>query len=303
MQRGELQTDSITKLIDEFLGYLRYERACSDLTLKAYSEDFRAFVEFLNANGVTDIAAVDYRFLHRYVSKLGSSGIKASTLERKVASLKSFYKFLVKRGVVAKNPAALVASPKKEKRLPAILDKSEIVALLESMETDSPIRVRNRTILLLLYATGLRVSELTSLDLANVDFTERIVTVVGKGNKERIVPMGETARKALLKYLPYRKELSTGGENALFLNRNGGRLTSRMVANVIRDACDALGVQKNIHPHTLRHSFATHLLENGANIRVIQEMLGHSSLSTTQVYTHLTVEKLKESYDEFHPHA
>jgi site-specific recombinase XerD len=213
-----------------------------------------------------------------------------------------FYKFLVKRDVVRRIPA-LVASPKKEKRLPEILDKSEIVALLESMETDSPIHIRNRTILLLLYATGLRVSELTSLDLSNVDFTEGIVTVVGKGNKERIVPTGETARKALLKYLPNRKELSTGGENALFLNRNGGRLTARMVANVIRDACETLGVQKNIHPHTLRHSFATHLLENGANIRVIQEMLGHSSLSTTQVYTHLTVEKLKESYDEHHPHA
>ncbi len=294
----------IEKLIDDFLNYLRYEKNYSGHTLKAYAEDFRSLIEYFEATGVKSVGEADYRFLHRYVAKLGTSGIKASTLERKIASLKSFFKFLVKRGIVAKNPAALIASPKKEKRLPAILDKPEIVELIASMPDDSPVHTRNKTILLLLYATGLRVSELVSLNPSNVDFAEGIVTVVGKGGKERIVPTGGVARKALLAYLPLRKELAAAAKcDALFLNRNGGRLTARMVAYVIRGACDAIGIQKNIHPHTLRHSFATHLLENGANIRVIQEMLGHSSLSTTQVYTHLTVDKLKESYDEFHPHA
>lgn len=224
-------------------------------------------------------------------------------MERKIAALKSFFKWLMTRGLIQHNPASLLRSPKKEKRLPEVMEQSELKSLIDSLETDSPLDARNKCILVLLYAAGLRVSELVGLDLGHIDAHRCEIRVLGKGNKERIVPYGQTAASELIEYLNKRKELVKEETTALFLTRNGKRLSDRMVRNILDEMMLKMGQGRHIHPHVLRHSFATHLLENGAHIRVIQEMLGHASLSTTQIYTHLSVENLKENYKKFHPHA
>lgn len=293
------------ELIDRFLSYIRYERGYSKNTIESYKNDFIEFLTFLSGENIFLIEDINYKVLYRYLSELGSKGFKASTIERKTASIKSFFKFLVKNQIIKKNPAVLISSPKKEKRLPNILEKDEILSLISSVPEKDALSIRNKAMILLLYSSGIRISELTGLNTKNVDFKEGILNITGKGNKQRIVPMGEKARMIILKYLTYRKELLNPIENkeTLFLTKSGKRIQDRMVRYIINRYIDELSIQKHVSPHTLRHTFATHLLQNGANIRVIQEILGHSSLSTTQVYTHLTIDKLKESYNRFHPHA
>ncbi|RJP24937.1 MAG: tyrosine recombinase XerC [Candidatus Omnitrophota bacterium] len=283
---------------------MKYEKGSSEHTLKAYAEDFEVFLGFCGEAGIRLFAEIDYRVLMNYLTDLSGRRLKASSLERKIASLKSLYKYLLREGIIKKNPADLLSSPKKEKRLPAVLEKNEVLALLESIPEDSALSLRDKALITLLYASGLRVSELTGLDILDIEYKQGVVRVVGKGSKERIVPTGDTARRLLGRYLAVRDEFRpVPGERGLFLTRRGKRITDRMVRYILEKYIEKLAVNKNVHPHTLRHTFATHLLENGANIRVIQEMLGHASLSTTQIYTHLSPEKLKESYDKFHPHA
>ncbi|OHD54797.1 MAG: tyrosine recombinase XerC [Spirochaetes bacterium GWF1_51_8] len=290
--------------IDGFIRYIRYEKAYSENTLKAYSEDFESFLQFCDEAGISGFGEIDYRVLMNYLTELSERRLKASSLERKVASLKSLYKYLIREGLVRKNPADLLSSPKKEKRLPSVMEKSEVLDLIGSISGEDALSLRDKAMITLLYASGLRVSELTGLDIHDVDYTQGIVRVTGKGSKERIIPTGETARALLVRYMGLRNEFGpVQGDHALFLTRLGKRISDRMIRYILNSYVDKLALRKNIHPHTLRHTFATHLLENGANIRVIQEMLGHSSLSTTQIYTHLSPEKLKESYDKFHPHA
>lgn len=299
--------ESIHDLIQGFLTHLLYEKGYSKNTIESYQNDMTELSQFLARIHLDDLEKINYKTLHQFLSELGKTGLKASSMERKTASLKSFFKYLMKQDYIRKNPAALISSPKKEKRLPTILEKDEIMDLLTLVEEKDSLSVRNKTAITLLYASGLRVSELTGLNLKNIDFKAGILTVTGKGNKQRMVPMGENARLLLLRYLTIRKELTTAGSSqesqALFLTKNGRRLDDRMVRYIINGYIQELSIQKKVSPHTLRHTFATHLLQNGAGIRVIQEMLGHSSLSTTQVYTHLTIDKLKESYKEHHPHA
>lgn len=283
---------------------MKYEKGSSGHTLKAYAEDFGVFLGFCGEAGIRSFIEIDYRVLMNYLTELSERRLKASSLERKIASLKSLYKYLLREGIVKKNPADLLSSPKKEKRLPAVLEKNEVLALLESIPEDTVLSLRDKTMITLLYASGLRVSELTGLDILDIEYKQGVVRVVGKGSKERIVPTGDTARRLLGRCLAVRDEFRpVPGERGLFLTRHGKRITDRMVRYILEKYIEKLAVNKNVHPHTLRHTFATHLLENGANIRVIQEMLGHASLSTTQIYTHLSPEKLKESYDKFHPHA
>jgi integrase/recombinase XerC len=295
----------IEELIDKFITYLNYEKGYSKNTSIAYQNDLSEFTSFISKQKIQDVTEVNYKTLYHYISYLGESGLKASSVERKAASIKSFFHFLMKNALIQKNPAILISSPRKEKRLPRILEKKEVLGLIDSIPEQNALEFRNKTILMLLYASGLRISELTGLDLKNVDFKEGILRVRGKGNKERIVPTGEKTRRMLVQYLSFRKELDSvkGIHEALFLTKSGKRIQDRMVRYILNRAIQELSLQKHVSPHTLRHTFATHLLENGANIRVIQEMLGHSSLSTTQIYTHLTTEKLKENYDQFHPHA
>lgn len=296
------------ELIDGFLTYLKYEKGYSPLTLKSYAEDFRYFERYFGEIKPLDITDIGYRELHGYIAWLGERDIEASTLERRIASLKSFYNYLIKRELIKKNPAVLISSPKQAKKLPDILDQCEMMELIRSMPEDNPLQVRNKTIITLLYAGGMRVAELVSVNTDQIDLKSETVNVTGKGNKQRIIPIGKTASVQLRKYLTYRKELTRKGKDvsaakALFPTKNGNRLSDRMVNNILHKACDEMGLHKNVHPHTIRHTFATHLLENGANIRVIQELLGHSALSTTQIYTHLSIDKLKQSYATFHPHA
>lgn len=289
--------------IEDFLIHLRFEQGCSPHTLKAYQEDLEVFLSYCGRCSIPEASTLSYHDLHRFIIELGGQGYKSSSMERKIASLKSFFKWLHQKALISNNPASLLRSPRQEKRLPEVMEQSEILSLIEEAPADSALEARNKCALVLLYAAGLRASELVGLDLEHFDHQRCELRVRGKGGKERVVPYGSFTEEVLRHYLSLRKELTKSTEPALFLNRNGRRLSDRMLRNILDQMMLSLGRSRHIHPHVLRHSFATHLLENGAGIRVIQEMLGHASLSTTQIYTHLSVENLKENYRKFHPHA
>lgn len=288
--------------INLFIRYLATERNVSGHTLDAYYSDLEQFREFLcrdrGANAGADL--VDHLLIRRYLALLHKSH-KKSSIGRKLAALRAFFKFLLRQGKVVKNPAELVATPKKEKRVPFHLTIDEVIALIKAPKGNDLLHLRDRVILETLYSCGIRVSELTSLDLANIDLEGGLVRVVGKGNKERIVPLGSHARQAIAAYLADRGNPSAAAP--LLINARGGRLTSRSVARIVDKYILKLATVKKISPHTLRHTFATHLLEGGADLRAIQELLGHASLSTTQKYTHVSIDRLMEVYDKAHPKA
>ncbi len=296
--------------VDAFIDNLRVQRRLSDHTLRAYSTDLGQLAEFLESRriGLLEAEAGDLRaFLASRHKQLG-----ARSLGRKLAAIRSFYRFCLESRLVAASPAERIASPSVEKRLPKFLDRDEITALLTALDEESDLGLRDRSLLELLYATGLRVSELTGLDLDDVDRRARTVRVIGKGDKERIVPFGSKAADAAERYLPARGRILASAKKraknnpapeALFLNRFGGRLSARSVRRRLQRAIIKAGILRDISPHALRHSFATHLLQAGADLRVIQELLGHATLSVTQVYTHVDMKKLIEVYDGAHPRA
>ncbi|HEX9023412.1 MAG TPA: tyrosine recombinase XerC [Geobacteraceae bacterium] len=288
--------------IDSFIRFLAAERNVSEHTLVAYRTDLEQFREFVSRErgaGAT-AEAVDHILIRRYLALLHKSHRKSS-IGRKLAAIRALYKYLLRLGKVAKNPAELVATPKREKRIPYHLTVDEVTTLVEAPKGAELLLLRDRAILEALYSCGIRVSELTGLDVGEIDLDEGLVRVLGKGNKERIVPLGRYAREAIAAYLAFR-----GGPPAsapLFLNARGGRLTSRSVGRIVDKYILKLSTIKKISPHTLRHTFATHLLEGGADLRAIQELLGHTSLSTTQKYTHVSIDRLMEVYDKAHPKA
>ncbi len=296
--------------LDVFIDKLGVQRRLSDHTLRAYRTDIGQLAAFLESHGtdLLEAGAVDLRaFL---ASRHGHLG--ARSLGRKLAAIRTFYRFCLETKLIAASPAERIASPVIEKRLPKFLDRDEITALLTALDAESDLGLRDRALLELLYATGLRVSELTGLDLANFDRRARTVRVIGKGDKERLVPFGGKAAEACERYLPARGRLlarsrkrtySKSAPEAMFLNRFGGRLSARSVRRRLRRAIIKAGILRDVSPHALRHSFATHLLQAGADLRVIQELLGHATLSVTQVYTHVDMEKLIEVYDGAHPRA
>lgn len=288
---------------ERFLKYLRFERGYSENTLKAYSRNLDGFLEFLDLNRVKNISNVDFRLIHRYMVAQGQKKLSAASIEQRLATLRSFFAFLVKTGVVMNNPAELISAPKKPGRLPDVLSVNEMMKLLSEMPENTPLEIRSKAILTLMYAAGIRVSECAGLDLTDVDFESERIRVLGKGSKERVIPAGKVALKMLKRYLGVREELIKDEREALFLTKTGKRISTRAILTIVKDAAARSGCFKNVHPHTFRHSYATHLLKNGASIRVIQELLGHSSLSTTQVYTHLSKKELKENFDRFHPHS
>ncbi len=253
-------------------------------------------------NGAQDagVDTVDHLLIRRYLALLHKSH-KKSSIGRKLAAIRAFFKYLLRQGKVAKNPAELVSTPKKEKRVPFHLTIDEVIALVETPKGAELLSLRDRVILETLYSCGIRVSELTGLDLMDLDLDEGLVRVTGKGNKERIVPLGSYARKAIASYLAARGNPPANAP--LLLNARGGRLTSRSVGRIVDKYILKLATVKKISPHTLRHTFATHLLEGGADLRAIQELLGHASLSTTQKYTHVSIDRLMEVYDKAHPKA
>jgi integrase/recombinase XerC len=300
------------RLIHRFLEHLQGERQLSPQTLRAYEHDLVTFHEFLcrdflgrepEAVAPGDVDALAVR---SFLAALTRRGLGKKSQGRALSAVRSLFRFACREGVLAANPAQGVRTPKAPQTLPRHLRPGEAESLIEAPAGDEPLVRRDRAILELLYAAGLRVSELVGLDWTDVDLPARMVRVMGKGSKERMVPFGRPAAEALRRWLDAWETVRApagSGEEPVFLNHQGGRLTDRSVRRVIDKWVDAAAVARGVHPHTLRHTFATHLLENGADLRAIQELLGHSSLATTQRYTHLEVERLLAVYRGAHPRA
>ncbi|HEY5974819.1 MAG TPA: tyrosine recombinase XerC [Geobacteraceae bacterium] len=289
--------------IATFVEYLASERNASPHTVEAYRRDLAQFAAFAAGDPrcLGEAGQVSHLHIRQYLALLHKEERAKSSIGRKLAAIRSFFRFLLRRGMLASNPAELVSTPKKEKRLPYHLDIDEATTLVEAARGTDLLPLRDRAILETLYSSGMRVSELTGLDVAGADLEGGSVRVLGKGRKERIVPLGSYACRALADYLLARHD--PPGNAPLFVNARGGRLTRRSVARLVDRYSRFLTTMKKASPHTLRHTFATHLLEGGADLRAIQELLGHASLSTTQKYTHVTIDKLLEVYDKAHPKA
>lgn len=289
--------------IAAFLRHLERERNASPHTVRAYAEDLEQFA--LHAEKDLGRAAtpsdVDHLLIRSFLARLHRQGLKTTSAARKLAALRTFFRYLCREGILARNPARALLSPRLEKRVPTYLDERDVSLLIE-MPGEGEAAVRGRAILELLYATGIRCSELVGLDLDEIDHGARMIRVLGKGRKERIVPFGTRAGSALEAYLALRSR-SAPRTGAVFLNARGGRLTDRSVRLLVAKRVRAVALARKVSPHTLRHSFATHLLERGADLRAIQELLGHASLATTQRYTHVNTRHLLEIYNRTHPRA
>ena len=331
--------------IEKYLEYLRVVRNSSPHTILNYGKDLEQFLAFLSPPGTLPppLASVKHTLIREYVGHLHDLGLEKSSVARKLAALRSFFKYCVRENFISENPARLVPTPKLPKRIPSVLSAEEMNGFLNHLATMGPSAAasaalrerasvlgatgkrprrddaglllrRDRALLELLYAAGLRVSELTGLNLIDMDQAERVLRVRGKGDKERIVPYGSKAQEALEKYWPVREQLLThvsrkAGQaaiphsQAVFLNYAGRRLTQRSVGRIVKKYVRLVNINWDLHPHSLRHAFATHLLADGADLRAIQELLGHQSLSTTQKYTHASIRQLMDVYDKAHPHA
>ena len=299
--------------VGNFLDYLTYERNVSAHTVDAYRNDLESFVAFLSndywtiSRELLDLGKVDHLTVRAYLAHLARKKLARSSTARHLSALRSFFKFLIREGVVENNPARTVATPKREKYLPTVLQSTDIAILFEQADVSKPLGIRDRAWLELLYASGLRVSELVGIDLDHLELNARLIRVRGKGSKERIVPFGSKAAEAIRAWLPVRSELVAKNpndeESPLFVNHRGQRITTRSVRRLLEGYVKKASLKAGVSPHTLRHSFATHLLNAGADLRAIQELLGHVSLSTTQKYTHLNDWKLIEVYRKAHPKA
>ncbi len=284
------------RLLEKFFSYLEVEKNYSTHTVLNYRVDLE---EFENFSAGASILSIDYLHLRNFLAHLKERNLKSRSLARKLSSLRSFFRFLHREGHIKENPSLLLLTPKINKSLPKFLSEEEMVQLVEAPDFQKIAGKRDRAILETLYSTGLRVSELVGLNLNDVDLISNIVKARGKGKKERLVPIGEKAVQALRVYLDGRKVNS----QAIFLNKSGTRLSGRSIRNIINKCILSTSVKMNVSPHVLRHSFATHLLNRGADLRCVQELLGHVNLSTTQIYTHVTTERLKNVYDRAHPRA
>jgi len=306
----------IEQLLEQFFEHLRYERNVSEHTLRNYASDLEQFYDYIappdaqgGARREVEVRQIDHITIREWLSSLHTAQKKKTSVARKLAALRTFFQFLVREGVVELNPAKLVATPRLEKKLPNHLSIEDAIRFIETPDTETDLGKRDRAILEFLYATGVRVSELTKLNLNDIDFKEKLVRVTGKRRKQRVLPFGDPALHALLNYLSVRNQfLQTApvderDEQALFLNYQGTRITTRSVGRMVDKYIQICAGIHNISPHSLRHSFATHLLDSGADLRDIQELLGHARLSTTQIYTHVSMEKLIEVYDKSHPKA
>jgi len=292
-------------VIAEFIDYLSVERGLAANTLESYSRDLKHFTKFLDQAPASSWDSVSRQTITAYLAHLKKEGKAPATIARRLAALKSFYQFLVRERYIQKDPTLNLQSPKMEKKLPQVLTVKEVERLLGQPDARTAAGKRDRAMLELLYATGIRVSELVSLNMRDINVDMGYVRCYGKGSKERIVPMGSMAVRSLRDYLREGRPelLRDEGEQSLFLNHHGKRLTRQGFWKIVKKYAREARIRKPITPHTLRHSFATHLLENGADLRSVQEMLGHSDISTTQIYTHLTRGRLKEIYAKAHPRA
>jgi integrase/recombinase XerD len=290
-------------LLDAFLAYLRVEKGLAENTVAAYNIDITDFFSFIEER--IPVLLVNHTLLTGYLLSLRRAGLADSTIARKKAAIKAFYNYLYKEQLIGTNPTHLLSSLKRSRTLPQVLTLEEVEKLLTQPQGASPTAFRDRAMLELLYAAGLRVSELVLLDKGSINFPLGYVRCLGKGGKERIVPIGKKALLALTGYLRsgYPHLVSSASGKAFFLNARGNRITRQAIWQLIKKYAQKAGIKKEISPHTLRHSFATHLLDNGADLRVVQELLGHVDISTTQIYTHLSKQRLWEIYQQFHPRA
>ncbi|HWO77945.1 MAG TPA: tyrosine recombinase XerC [Bacillus sp. (in: firmicutes)] len=293
--------------LSEFKEYMQIEKNYSSLTIQHYTKDIDTFFQFMKQQGITKLSDVSYFDARLFISKLFDEAYKRSSISRKISSLRSFYAFLMREGKIEQNPFQMLSLPKKEKRLPSFFYEEEMEKLLNSPFDNGPIGQRDQLLLELLYSTGIRVSEAEGLKLENIDFSVGTILVYGKGKKERYIPFGSYARDLLRIYInDGRQQLIQKGKqnhSFLFVNFRGGPLTARGMRDILNKIMNQAAMHANIHPHMLRHTFATHLLNNGADLRSVQELLGHSNLSSTQVYTHVTKEHLRKTYQTFHPRA
>jgi integrase/recombinase XerC len=293
----------------EFLRHLSLEKNASAYTIKSYREDLNQALEFFREKAgvrVKEPRQVSTRHVRAYLAWLHEQRYSKATIARRMAALRSWFRFLCRQGLIEANPADGLRSPRQDKKLPHFLSEEELNRLLEKPPTGKPLGIRDRAILETLYSAGVRVSELTGLNVEDVDVDSGLAVVRGKGKRERLVPLGRPALAALKRWLTWRDEMAKKKSRtspAVFLNKNGSRLSSRSVGRLLEKYLALAGLDPRTSPHTLRHSFATHLLDRGADIRSVQELLGHRSLGTTQIYTHVTTNRLKESYHQAHPRA
>jgi len=288
------------KYIDRFEEYLRVEKNYSGHTLRAYRSDLAEFSRFLGGKSPANVTHLDLR---RFLALLNERNAARRTVVRKLGAIRSFFRFLFTRKFIRKNPADAVFTPKLDRKLPKFLDVDQAAKLVTSPSADSLMGLRDRAILEVLYSTGIRVSELVGMDHENTDLVSGVVKVRGKGKKERLAMLGSEAQKALRRYIDQKRSEGRGDAQAIFLNKSGGRLTDRGVRRVIDKYIKKSSIEQKISPHSIRHSFATHMLNNGADLRSVQELLGHKNLSTTQIYTHLGTQRIKEMYSRAHPRA
>lgn len=292
------------KTIEMFQEYLKSELNYSDNTIETYLIEINKFEEFINNNKL-NYKKVNKDDIRSYLKYLDSQKLKNTSVSKNLSSLRSFYKFLVNEGIVENNYFLLISNPKKERKLPEFLNEIEIEDLLNIYDLNTYDGIRNRLILELLYATGVRVSELVNIKIKDINFSDKSILIMGKGSKERLVLYGDYAEKLLNKYLVESRKyyLENKDSEYLILNRFGEQLSTRSVQKLVHSCTDKLALKHKVTPHTIRHTFATHLLNNGADIKSVQELLGHESLSTTQIYTHITNERLRSVYLNTHPHG
>lgn len=316
-----MNSPSSQQMLDAFIRFLSVEKGYSDNTCRAYARDLEDFLSFFNNNRALCITCDDgdesiesapvlnhlertsALIIRSYLGQLHKRKIKKSSVARKLSSIRSFFKFLERHGVVTQNPASAVLTPRQEKPIPNYLTVDDVFRLLDSIKIDSLAGLRNRAILETMYSTGIRVSELVGLNIPDIDFSGKTIRVLGKGNTERVVPIGKTALDIIQKYREalVRRGNPVNRKGPVFLNKNKGRLTVRSVARILEAAARKAGLSVPVAPHDLRHSFATHMLDAGVDLRAVQELLGHRQLSTTQKYTHVSIDRLMKAYDDAHP--
>ena len=298
-----MKKDGFDGVLSDFRTYLKLERSMSANTIAAYGRDAEFLFDYLRNEGVSAVEDITGEHLSAYIESLSAAGISKRSQARAISSIKALFRYLDDEGAVKNNPCDTLDPPKMQKYLPSVLSVKEILAILDSVDLSKPQGHRNRAMLEMLYSCGLRVSELVNLRISDLFFDEGFIRVIGKGDKQRLIPVGEPAVKAVGFWMDQRRHwpVAKGAEDCLFLNRRGGRMTRVSVFNIVKEQAEAAGIHKEISPHTFRHSFATHMVENGADLRVVQEMLGHESILTTEIYTHIDTRKWQETILKFHP--
>ena len=298
-----MSRDGFDGILSDYRSYLKLERSLSANTVAAYGRDAEFLLRYLKDEGIRNVEDITGKHLTAYVESLTEAGISKRSQARVISSIKSLFLFLEDEGVVKNNPCDMLDPPKIQRHLPSVLSVNEVLAILDSVDLSKPQGHRNRAMLEMLYSCGLRVSELVNLRISDLFFDEGFIRVIGKGDKQRLIPVGEPAVKAVGFWMDQRRlwPVAKGCEDCLFLNNRGGRISRVAVFTMVKEQAELAGIHKEISPHTFRHSFATHMVENGADLRVVQEMLGHESILTTEIYTHIDTRKWQETILKFHP--